>query len=90
MKPKNPMPTLRQMFLEKGFRVATPIRTRGQPRVMIRNVDGENVVTFKLPKLIPGQTFLGIYPAAATLPDPDGLNAGDYALLASGEVLQII
>lgn len=90
MKTQNPMPLLQKLFLGNEVKVAPPVKTRGQPRVEIKNFRGKPRVTFRLRKLIPGQTFLGIYPAAATLPDADGLNAGDYALLASGEIVQIL
>ena len=86
----DPMPKLQSLFLTQGFMVTPPRKTRGKPGVVITPAKSGFAVTFKLPKIIPGQTFLGIYPAAATLPDPAGLNLGDYALLASGEVLQIL
>jgi hypothetical protein len=89
MKP-DPMPKLQSLFLKQGFMVAPPVKTRGKPGVMIDPVKTGFVITFRLPKIISGQTFLGIYPAAATLPDPVGLKLGDYALLASGEILQIL
>lgn len=84
------MPTLQKLFMEQGsVKVSPPVKILGKPGVEITKVRGKTKVTFKLKKLIKGQTFLGIYPAAATLPDVDGLTIGDYALLASGEVLQI-
>ena len=90
MKTENPMPALRKLFMEQGcIQVARPVKTLGKPRVEITKVRGKTRVTFQLKKIVRGQTFLGIYPAAATLPDADGLRVGDYALLASGEVLQI-
>lgn len=89
MKP-DPMPTLQQLVLGTGFMVTPPLKTRGKPSVIIKPAKSGFLVTFKLPTVIRGQTFLGIYPAAATLPDPDGLKPGDYALLTSGEVLQIL
>ena len=90
MKTKDPMPALQKLFMERGVKVARPVKTIGRPRVEITQVRGKTRVTFQLRKIMKGQTFLGIYPAAATLPDADGLKAGDYALLTSGEVLQII
>jgi hypothetical protein len=90
MKTENPMPTLQKLFMEPGVKVSPPMKTLGKPRVEITKVRGKTRVTFQLRKIIKGQTFLGIYPAAATLPDADGLKAGDYALLTSGEVLQIL
>lgn len=88
---KNLMPRLQKMFMEPaGFEISPPIETTGKPRVIIRTVKGKTRVTFQLTHLVPGQTFLGIYPAAATLPPANELNVGDYALLASGEVLQIL
>ena len=90
MKTANPMPILLKLFLEKGVEVNPPAKTRGKPRVEIGNAEGKCTVTFQLKRVIKGQTFLGIYPAATTLPDADGLTIGDYALLASGEVLQIL
>ena len=91
MKTKDPMPTLQKLFLQPGgFKVAKPVKTLGKPRVEITQVRGKTRIKFQLRRIIKGQTFLGIYPAAATLPDADGLKAGDYALLTSGEVLQIL
>lgn len=77
--------------MEKGaVHVAPPVKAVGKPKVLITKVRRTYRVTFQLKKLIPGQTFLGIYPAVATLPAADGLSIGDYALLASGEILQIV
>ena len=89
MKAENPMPTLQKLCLGSEFNVDAPIKTRGRPKVLINYKRGKYHLTFQLKKIIKGQTFLGIYPAATTLPDADGLRVGDYALLASGEVLQI-
>lgn len=89
MKP-DPMPKLLSLFQGAGFVVAPPVKTRGKPKVTVDCVKRGFVVTFRLPKIVRGQTFLGIYPAEATLPDPTGLQPGDYALLTTGEVLQIL
>jgi hypothetical protein len=90
MKTKDPMPELRKLFLKNFFQVDPPKKSRGEPRVTIAEVKGELKVTFRLPVIVKGQNFLGIYPAAATLPDADRLAVGDYALLQSGEILQIL
>jgi hypothetical protein len=87
----DPMPILREIFLgnRNGAVVKFSKRT-GSPTVSIKEVEGKYVVTFRLPKLIRGQTFLGVYPSAESLPAADGLTVGDYALLQSGEILQIL
>ena len=88
---KNPMPALREIFLDRmGFIVTAPKQARRHPRVIVQRINNRTVLTFALSRLVEGQTFLGIYPAAATLPDADGLKVGDYALLQSGEILQIL
>jgi hypothetical protein len=88
---KDPMPLLLTLFMSKdNFPVIETMKTRGRPAVLVTQKTGKYHVTFKLKKLFPGQAFLGIYPAAATLPSADGLTHGDYALLDSGEVLQIL
>ena len=90
MKRQNPMPVLRRLFMERGaVHVSPPVKTIGKPKVLITKGPRQHQVTFYLNTLIPGQTFLGIYPVAATLPAADGLSIGDYALLISGEIVQI-
>jgi hypothetical protein len=93
MKTTDPMPQLRQIFT--GNRpvswVLAAVKTRGKARVEIISQANDNyLITFRLKKVVKGQTFLGIYPARTTLPDADGLAIGDYALLQSGEVIQIL
>jgi len=86
------MPTILKLLMEMGggFSVAPPEQQSGRrPSVVIVKVKEKYQLTFKLPKVVPGATFLGIYPARATLPDADGLQVGDYALLQTGEILQI-
>lgn len=89
MKNGNPIAELAYVF--RGlYQVAPPLKTRGRPSVAVLEVGGgQPVLTFKLKRLVRGQTFLGLYPTAANLPNADNLNVGDYALLGSGEVIQI-
>jgi hypothetical protein len=86
---KNPIPELAQIFKGTNYRVLPPQKTRGRPSVEVLKVRGESIVTFTLKRLVRGQTFLGLYPTAANLPDADNLKIGDYALLGSGEIIQI-
>ncbi len=90
MKTPNPMPALREILLDRmGFVVTAPIRARKYPRVIVQRIKNRTVLTFALSRLVEGQTFLGFYPSAANLPTADNLKVGDYALLASGEIVQI-
>jgi hypothetical protein len=87
MKTVDPMPQLREMFMDSRFASSiSAVKTRGKPRVDIKH----NRITFRLKKIIKGQTFLGIYPSSTNLPDAGELVIGDYALLQSGEVVQVM
>lgn len=88
MKLRDPLPELAQVF--KGtYGVAPPKRTKGRPSVQVVKVRDTYLLTFSLRRLVHNQTFLGFYPTAANLPKADNLKIGDYALLHSGEVVQI-
>jgi hypothetical protein len=87
-KKKNLFPELAKVF--KGhYQVLPPRKTKGRPSVDLVKVRDGFLVTFTLKHLVRGQTFLGLYPTAANLPNADNLKVGDYALLGSGEILQI-
>jgi hypothetical protein len=91
MKTADPMPELRKIFMEsRPSSSVSVLKTRGRPRVEITQKLNTRVIIFHLRKTIKGQTFLGIYPLRSNLPDADGLIVGDYALLQSGEVIQIL
>jgi hypothetical protein len=84
---KDPMPKLRKIFM--GSRLdssVVTVKTRGKLRVEING----SLIIFRLKKIIKGQIFLGIYPSSTSLPNADGLTPGDYALLQSGEVIQVL
>jgi hypothetical protein len=86
---KDPIPELAQIFRGTDFEVLPPVKTRGIPCVKIVRDKGRIFITFMIKRLVRGQTFLGLYPTAANLPNADNLNVGDYALLGSGEITQI-
>ncbi len=81
--------TLKRICLQKYF-VMPPKITISEPMVLVNYLKGQPRLTFHLKKRVRRQRFLGIYPAAATLPEADRLRIGDYALLQSGEILQIL
>jgi hypothetical protein len=92
----DPMTTLPAIFKSDRFTVLAPKKTRRflvwheRPSVQIRPVIGNRFeVVFSLKRIVAGQTFLGLYPTASNLPDADKLRIGDYALLGSGEIIQI-
>jgi hypothetical protein len=90
MKTKDPVPELEQILKGTKYFIMPPTKTRGAPSVQVANIRGQHTITFALKRLVPGQTFLGIYPTTANLPDADKLTRGDYALLHSGEIVQIL
>jgi hypothetical protein len=88
MKARNPVPELTRVF-KGSYQVLPPRKTKGRPSVDLVKARDVFLVTFTLKHLVRGQKFLGMYPTRQNLPDADNLNIGDYALLGSGEIIQI-
>jgi hypothetical protein len=89
------METVQQLSLEyifsgDRFLVQPPKQTGGDPKAEILISGDVYLVTFFLPKLVPGQSFLGLFASREDLPDAHESSIGDYALLSTGEVIQLV